>query len=315
MVTRGNAAIARLEAVITAEPEPSLSSHWAERHSDFVANQGVVTGARGFGNFTPRTLRHRVAHRMAQVPMRAQMAHYRSFPGALRSGRIVAKKQGRTLDLDLLRQVGTLSIIEEFGVRRSGASTVLVIGDGFGAFSSMVLVHWPKSRVVVVNLDKTLLVDLIFLRMVLGPQFDAGTRLVESASELDAALSDDRVRLIGLRARDAVLASAVPAAWAVNVASMQEMLSEDIDVYFHVLRDIASVRSLKFYCCNRVEKSHPDGTIIRFSDYPWLTEDVFLLDELCPWHQKYYSFRPPSYRRYDGPIRHAVVQISPRAGG
>jgi hypothetical protein len=32
-------------------------------------------------------------------------------------------------------------------------------------------------------------------------------------------------------------------------------------------------------------------------------------DELCPWHLKYYSTKPPFYHDYDGPIRHRLAQF------
>ena len=69
---------------------------------------------------------------------------------------------------------------------------------------------------------------------------------------------------------------------------MQEMDPPRIVDYFNDLRTISGSRCF-FYCCNREEKKLPDGTITRVRDYPWLTEDLVLIDELCPWHQFYYT--------------------------
>lgn len=299
-----------LEAAIRTEVEPSLSSHWAERHSGFSFEGGKFAGIRGFGSITPRTLRHRIAHRLMQGPLRRTMAHLGAFSPILRSGRDVARAQRRTLDLDFLRQIASLAVIQEFAQPKRHP-TVLVIGDGFGAFSSTVLNYMPQSRVVLTNLDKTLLVDLMFIKMVFGNQFDAIVRLISSPAEMDEALHARGVRLIALRARDAGLVERVPIDWAVNIASMQEMLHADIHLYFSALRGVATRREVLFYNCNRVEKKHPDGTIIRFADYPWSRYDDFVLDELCPWHQEYYRFRPPGYLPYDGAHRHALVRIAP----
>lgn len=309
MVTTGESAITQLEAGIRLEEEPSLSSHWSERHSDFSCEAGVFTGIRGFGNLTPRTWRHRIAHRVMQVRLRRTMVHFEAFPHLMKRGSEVASKQNRTLDLDLLRQVASLSVIEQYS-KPTSDPTVLVIGDGFGAFSSLVLQHRPKSRIVLVNLDKTLLVDLVFIKMVLGNQFDAVTRLVSSHAEIDEALAAPGVRLLALRARSASLVEHVPADWAVNIVSMGEMLLSDINAYFGAIRRIAARRELLFYNCNRIAKEHPDGSVIRFADYPWESSDMFLFDELCPWHQEYYTLRPPRYLPYDGPIRHALVRIA-----
>ena len=92
-----------------------------------------------------------------------------------------------------------------------------------------------------------------------------------------------------------------------NVASMQEMNPEVITQFFATLRGIAG--PLAFYCCNREEKMLPDGTIVRFADYPWHSGDKVLDDALCPWHQRYYSARPPFIHSYDGPIRHRLAVL------
>ena len=54
----------------------------------------------------------------------------------------------------------------------------------------------------------------------------------------------------------------------------------------------------------------PDGTITRFSEYPWLLGDDVMDDQLCPLHQFYYAYNPPFYRPYDGPIRHRLVRFA-----
>ena len=61
-----------------------------------------------------------------------------------------------------------------------------------------------------------------------------------------------------------------------------------------------------FYTCNREEKFLPDGSLTRFKDYPFKTKDLLIIDELCPWHQDFYTFRPPFKRLYDGPTRHQL---------
>jgi len=90
---------------------------------------------------------------------------------------------------------------------------------------------------------------------------------------------------------------------------MQEMDLHIIDRYFQDMRSIKT-KKLIFYCCNRIEKKLPDGTITKFKEYPWIAEDEIIRDELCPWHQEFYSFRPPFFRRYDGPIQHKLVNLA-----
>lgn len=94
----------------------------------------------------------------------------------------------------------------------------------------------------------------------------------------------------------------------VNIASMQEMNRKVISKYFQIIRD--QKQPTYFYCCNRRSKELPDGTIINFDDYGWLNSDEILVDELCPWHQRFPTTRPPFIKRFDGPIQHRLIRIN-----
>ena len=91
---------------------------------------------------------------------------------------------------------------------------------------------------------------------------------------------------------------------------MQEMDPQIIEEYFNDLRSVVANNEMYFYCANREEKLLPDGTVTRFSEYPWLIEDEVKIDELCPWHQFYYALMPPFYRPYDVAIRHRLVKLA-----
>jgi hypothetical protein len=66
--------------------------------------------------------------------------------------------------------------------------------------------------------------------------------------------------------------------------------------------------STAFYCCNRVEKRLPDGTITRFLEYPWHPDDEILLDQLSPWDRFGYRGRPPFYYK-NNPVHHRLVRL------
>lgn len=61
---------------------------------------------------------------------------------------------------------------------------------------------------------------------------------------------------------------------------------------------------------NREHKVLPDGTDVIFDDYPWDSADKIILEGLVPWHQQYYRFVPPSFRTYDGPVKHRLSKMS-----
>jgi len=106
---------------------------------------------------------------------------------------------------------------------------------------------------------------------------------------------------------------------AINVASMQEMTIGVVNNYFRMMRE----RKTKlFYCCNRLEKTLPDGQVTRFKEYGWKNDDIHLIDEKCPWHQyfagrgtsenvKLMNILPiPLLHRYDGVHWHRLSLLS-----
>lgn len=246
----------------------------------------------------------------------------RSWPGFRRIDRIarqVTREQNRTYDLDVLRQTLALTMLRaHLAERRAATPTGCVIGDGFATMTALLLASGTCRRVIAVNLSRTPLVDLWYLKLWLGDAaFGASVDLVTGEADLQRALADEKGpnRVIAIRASDHELLRRCPVDLAINIASMQEMDPGVTAGYFADLRAAASARPVTFYCCNREEKTLPDGTISRFSGYPWSPEDAVLLDEPCPWHQHYYAIRPPFYRPYDGPHRHKLVVFDrPRAG-
>lgn len=313
----GNAAVLVLERLVSESIDPASSSHWNHYHSEFSSQgQGSrLDGLRGFGSLTERSAVRRAAHRVMLAPYWRFIPDRQDFDVNLRLLREIARRQNRAVDLDMYRQALTFThIAHRLPASRESDSFWAVIGDGFGVLTALILSRYPNSRVALFNLDRTLLVDLVFLRHVLGEEFDRTVSLVRSSSELQTALSNsnDRMpRLLAFRAQDQHFLGDLPVDVVTNVVSMQEMRSSDINGYFAQMRRVASQRQVHFYCCNREEKELPDGSVIRFTDYPWSADDEVLTDEACPWHQNYYSFRPPFYRRYDGPHRHRLIRVGP----
>lgn len=299
---RDDAAVAEI-ARRAGGTDASSSSHWREMHEGFAYREGKLSGLRGFGGSqTPRGTLHVWANRLLQRPYRAQGAGLSRFPYFDSRLAAAAALQGRVYDLDMLRQALILARVHEFGDLPAGPA--VVIGDGFGTLSTLLLSALPGAKVVAVNLAKTLLTDVLYCRAALP---DLRVALAVDAASYRAALADPPTRLVALCADDAELLGTEPLGSAFNAVSMQEMDPPVIARYFALLR---RAKTGLFYCCNREEKRLPDGTVTRFADYPWKPEDRVLLDELCPWHDSYYRLRPPFYFPYDGPIRHRLVRLS-----
>lgn len=284
--------------------ESTRSAYWEHELGNFsVAADGTVVGKTALGNVSRKlSLPRNVLHYLLQRPLCRFASAYRDFADCEHLGRLVAARQGRQFNYDMLRQVFALALIRHHLTLGAPGDCNLVIGDGYGVMAALLMLHAPHRRTIVVNLTKPLLLDLTHVR-----QAVPGTRLalVTNADDMRAALSDDTIRLVGVRADDAATLHEAPIGLAVNIASMQEMDPPVVDRYFRVLRR-NKARQTAFYCCNKLVK------VSKFHDYPWRAEDRILHDSLCHWAQWYYDATPPFWHRRSAqwPIWHrlAVMQ-------
>ncbi len=308
----GNDSINYLSKEI-ARSDSSASSHWQKYHESFSFIDGHFEGLVGFGGSRkPRFFIFRLLELLMQLKFRKMGGVNFRLNDQLAQG--MALKQNRTYDLDLLRQSLTVSFLQtKVPDFMTPNSTVCVIGDGFSSMTSLLLQSKSAGKVVLINLNKTLLVDLCYLKLWMGDSvFEKSVDLVTNKAELDDALSKQVCgtgNVIAIQAVNQDLLEHCPIELVINIASMQEMDPPIIDKYFRSMRAIKSKKIL-FYCCNRIQKKLPDGTVTKFKDYPWSADDEIVVDELCPWHQEFYSFRPPFFRKYDGPIQHRLVSLA-----
>lgn len=287
--------------------EKGRSSHWQFYLKDFSYNELTgTTGLYGVEGMTHRGGRLKsYYHWLLQAPFKLLFGHYTRLRAVLKSANAIALTHNRLIDLSVLRQVFTFVFCEKMVPSFQEKKISLVIGDGFGTLSSLLYAN-THHKIICVNLNQVLLVDFLCTRGIIS---DDETVLVETAEDMKNAVISETTRFICLRADNSELLTHAPIDVAFNVASMQEMNPETIGQYFNSMRDCTS-DSLYFYCCNRIEKVLPDNTIVAFNDYPWNHSDEILVDELCPWHQYFYTgFKPPFYYKYGGPIQHRLAKI------
>lgn len=313
----GQAAIDYL-ATEAIKDDPSASSHWQKYHSEFKFDGQGFVGLQGFGGRTKRPTGLRAyLLLLLQKRFRNFGVSYDKFHAIDALANRVTIKQGRAYDLDVLRQTLTIAfLLASAPAKFTGNTTCCVIGDGFASMSTLLLASKSAGRVVLVNLTKTLLVDLWYLKLWMGEDvFEKSVDLVVDEAGLARALAKphDAQQIIAIQASDHRLLQSCPIDFVINIASMQEMDPPVISRYFEDLRVIARKRDLLFYCCNREEKTLPDGVVTKFANYPWVDDDKVWVDGLCPWTQYYYSNRPPFYRPYDGAFRHRLVTIGPKS--
>ena len=166
---------------------------------------------------------------------------------------------------------------------------ICVIGDGASNFVSLCL-SAPKQfkKIISINLPE---VHLVEIEMILLSGVDeSDLTLVDSKAGVSEFFgSDSKVAIVSAEDVNCLLGTKIDV--FVNMSSMQEMTKEAISEYF----DLISGNGSLFYCCNRKEKKLPDGTIIRFDEYPWGSAK-FLIKEVCPWVRKTMNLTRPFIR-------------------
>jgi len=163
------------------------SSHWDNYHSDFGFEDGKFSGLLGFGGLEKRSFGLRkMMHYFLQNPFRKMADSFSDFDAINETAKDILSKQNKSYSLDVLRQVITLAYLNDKKVVKEGMCCV--IGDGFATMTSLLLKH-NKQRVVLVNLTKTLLVDIWYLKLLLGDKFNTDLAIATSKDDMLRVLS------------------------------------------------------------------------------------------------------------------------------
>lgn len=312
MIFKGKDAINFLIDKIQDE-DPAASSHWKKYHSSFDFTGSGFTGLLGFGGISlPYRGLKLWLHTVLQKRICAFGKEFPEFKSIEIITKDILRKQNRAYNQDVIRQVLTASFLRKNVPNKlSSDKTILVIGDGFASMTSILLANNFAGTIILVNLNKTLLVDLWYLKLWLKElEFEETVSLVTANEDIQELFRKDlkpkQKRIISIQASNHELLKDCPVDLAINIASMQEMNPGIIEEYFSDMRHIAKKNDFTFYCCNREQKTLPDGTITCFENYPWKQEDEIIVNELCPWYQQYYRLIPPFYHQFDGPHRHQL---------
>lgn len=293
--------------------DSSASSHWKEMYVTFKLEPGKkLSGMRGFGGFCNRyNYIKYTGHLILSRKLMSVGKQFKLFNKIFRLSKGICRHQDRVVDQDMLRQVITLAYLYEkleSSYFDASHSNILVIGDGWGSLTSLLL-GLTSSRIILINLNKTLLMDLLQINRVFP---DLNFCYVDDKNGLEVAMSDKSIRLISLTADHSNLLANIPINLAINIASMQEMNYQSIHGYFDALRK-SPTETTYLYCCNRHCKRLPDGSLINFDNYGWLDSDEDIDFSECPWHQEYYAFKPPFYRKFDGIHIHKLTRLAKNA--
>ena len=288
--------------------DESKSSFWKTHLSDFRVIDREARGIPLIGERSPvfpfSSQLHKFCQRKSYPDLNID------FDSAFYKAAVsVATFQKRSVDFDLLKHVLSLEAI--FGTTgEEKLNCCCVIGDGQSNFSSLALSSNKFNKTISINLPEVLLNDWSLLSHLC--QEDAAS-VCRTSNDVSNFLQDKNKRFAMIQAGESAIIDSCNIDLFFNMASMQEMDPSAIESYFELIRS-SSAAQVYFYCCNRVEKVLPDGTLIKFSDYPWDPQSEILFNEECPWYTHNYSlFRkrvlpfPNLFIPFDGPIQHRLM--------
>jgi hypothetical protein len=276
----------------------------------------AVVHGEGFGDLQVRTLASPILSKLTIIGHLALLKNRVDLIRVMGAARRLSTRMGLEFTQDAFRQLCTLCLIQA-QLRADGRvpRRVLLIGDGYGFLGSLIRATYPNIHVVFVDLGKTLLFQSLDCQRAYPDAIHSGVQ--ESiASEITPDFvycPAEEVESLGGEFNVAV-----------NIASMQEMTRQSVESYFDFMRR----RGVKlFYCANRERKVLVGGETRVFMEYPWMSADVHLVDEPCPWHQWYVAssahaggprwrgVRVPLINYFDGIHVHRLTRLELRSVG
>jgi hypothetical protein len=304
---------------VSGSQSEEASSFWKNfsQYSKVTAdNDGNIQTIKGFG-FGGSDDSRLVAKVVAAIGNRLMIAGL-PYPGIgadIKKSKELVRSMGLYFSQDAFRQACTkFFLVKKINEQQVPVKNILIIGDGFGVLAALLSEQYPNANIFLIDLGVTLFFQAYYLTKKFenkshtliekGTQVTTGSGFFYCPAERVENFPDVTIDL------------------AINIASMQEMNPGMIDTYFSLLR---KNHTQLFYCCNRLEKILPDGTAARIFEFPWKKEDVFIVDEVCPWHKffvgriggtnvKLMNIIPiPLLRKYDGVHWHRLAKISHRS--
>lgn len=287
-----------------------ISSHWEQEH-EYLKVRETESGAvdlftAPFWGCNWSGLRSRVLDQACSGLHLLAMPNKRRIRQIGRLAAAACDPMGLDPTNTVFRQVCLLEALsrhmpENMG---NGSPRALIIGDGIGVLSVLFKYLFPRVKVVLVDLGKTLMFQAHHVHRAFP---DADHRLATDGGDLSGAdfvycPTEDLESLRSLRFDVAA-----------NNNSMQEMTGFSIQRYFDFMRDQLEPNNL-FICCNRERKEMVGGEVAEFLKYPWQNDDRILIDESCKFQKFYFSrgrspegprplgVRLPLVNYYDGPI-------------
>ena len=206
----------------------------------------------GFGN---KSNKFRFIHKIFLKKYRKYSSQSHFFEKIDQSALLISKFQKRAYNLDIYRQILTLDFLNQ-RINLREIERTIVIGDGFGTMATLLLENNLSKQIFLVNLRKTLLVDLFYINKTIGDKrFEKEIIFIDDSNQISKI---EKNRIIAIEAEKYHLLSKIKKDLIINIASFQEMDLDVISNYFKYLYNKGE-ESFYFYICNREEKFYLMG--------------------------------------------------------
>ena len=271
--------------------EINKSSHWETRlknkkYDDFHINLG-------FGSFEKKNFFKSILHFLfSRILFGVKI--FKSEEAKVYNN--IFDIMNRQIDVDALRHIYTFNKLK----KNTTPKKICIIGDGKANFVLGCLKIFPEAQIYSVNLSEVLIHDYFIISKFSFIE-DDNIEVVSNKKNLENL----NKKLFLIPSSNKGLLYNLDIDLFVNIVSFQEMKTKEIIEYFEIIKSNRSI----LYACNREKKILSGGEVLKFKDYPWgYGKKIF--EEDCPWHQKYYSFKPFFFHKYNGNIRHCLIDYS-----
>ena len=272
------------------ESNKNKSSHW-QKHlnetSDFLNEYTNLN----FGLYTKKNFKNIGHNFLKKIIFGNKIFETDTY----KKYKLIFDKIDRFIDADTIRHIFTFEKIRKI----LNPKTICIIGDG--KINGVLGAHltYPLAKIYSVNLSETLINDYLILKKI-----DMNLKnSIELVDNINFTNTEKILCLVPSNFKKFLLNKKIDL--FINIASFQEMTLNEINSYFEIIKNNKS----KLYCCNRVYKKLYSGEELYFDKYPWLNSKKIFWED-CPWHQKFYTLRPPFIHNYHTNIKHCLVDFS-----
>ena len=265
------------------------SSHWKKylpHNAEYMSEYSQL----GFGSYTKKNIKSYIYNILRTIIFEKAIFKTKTY----KAYKSIFDEINRYVDADTIRHIFTFEKLKEY----INPKSICIIGDG--KINGILGAHltFPQAKIYSVNLAEVLINDNLILEKT-KIDLKKSVTLVEN---LNMYSTNTKLFLIPSSNKKFLMNKKIEL--FINIASFQEMTPDEVSEYFEIIKNNKS----KLYCCNRQYKKLPGGEELYFEKYPFSNSKKIFWED-CPWHQKFYSLRPPFIKNYDGNVKHCLVDF------